>query len=109
MDTVLKTLADNESRYFRELAEFVAIPSVSTDPAHSVDVRRAADWMAVRLRKAGPIDVETRETPRDRHLWTLERLAPACSLSLELLKPKAMSSSSDEVKVLPLHLRPDWD
>ncbi len=64
MDTALKTLADNESRYFRELAEFVAIPSVSTDPAHSADVRRAADWVAARLRKAGPIEVETCETPR---------------------------------------------
>ena len=29
MDTVLKTLADNEGRYVRELAEFVGIPSVS--------------------------------------------------------------------------------
>ncbi|HEV2315649.1 MAG TPA: hypothetical protein VGR94_10115 [Candidatus Acidoferrales bacterium] len=59
MDTVLKTLAENERRYLRELAEFVAIPSVSTDPSHANDVRRAADWVAARLRKAGPIEVET--------------------------------------------------
>jgi len=64
MDTVLKTLADNEGRYLHELAEFVGIPSVSTDPAHVADVRRAADWVASRLRTAGPIDVETWETPR---------------------------------------------
>ena len=64
MDAVLKTLADNEGRYLRELAEFVGIPSVSTDPAHAADVRRAADWVAERLRKAGPIEVETWETPR---------------------------------------------
>jgi acetylornithine deacetylase/succinyl-diaminopimelate desuccinylase-like protein len=64
MDTVLKILADNEARYLRELAEFVSIPSVSTDPAHAADVRRAADWVAQRLRKAGPIEVETWETPR---------------------------------------------
>lgn len=64
MDTVLKTLAENERRYLRELAEFVGIPSVSTDPAHANDVRRAADWVAARLRKAGPIKVETWETPR---------------------------------------------
>lgn len=64
MDAVLKALADNEGRYLRELAEFVAIPSVSTDPAHAADVRRAADWVALRLRKAGPIEVETLETPR---------------------------------------------
>ena len=64
METVLKTLVENEGRHLRELAEFVAIPSVSTDPAHAADVRRAADWVAERLRKAGPIEVETWETPR---------------------------------------------
>ena len=64
MDSVLKTLADNESRYLRELAEFVAIPSVSTDPAHAADVRRAAEWVANRLRKAGLIEIEIWETPR---------------------------------------------
>jgi len=64
MNAVLKTLAENENRYLRELAEFVAIPSVSTDPAHAADVRRAADWVAARLRSAGPIEVEMWETPR---------------------------------------------
>ncbi len=63
MDAVLKTLADNEALYLRDLADFVAIPSVSTDPAHAADVRRAAEWVAARLRKAGPIEVETWETP----------------------------------------------
>ena len=64
MDAVLKILAENEPQYLRELAEFVAIPSVSTDPAHAADVRRAAEWVASRLRKAGPIEVEVWETPR---------------------------------------------
>jgi acetylornithine deacetylase/succinyl-diaminopimelate desuccinylase-like protein len=64
MDLVLKTLVNNEGRYLRELAEFVGIPSVSTDPAHAADVRRAAEWVAERLREAGPIEVETWETPR---------------------------------------------
>ena len=64
MDAVLQSLADNDRRYFRELAELVAIPSVSTDPAHAWDVRRAADWVAARLRRAGDIDVEVWETPR---------------------------------------------
>ena len=63
MDAVLKTLADNQDRYLRDLTEFIAIPSVSTDPAHAADVRRAAEWVAARLRKAGPIEVETWETP----------------------------------------------
>ena len=64
MDAVLQTLADNDSRYFRELAELVGIPSVSTDPAHKGDVRRAAEWVAARLRRAGDIEVEVWETPR---------------------------------------------
>ncbi|MGE5243686.1 MAG: dipeptidase [Betaproteobacteria bacterium] len=64
MDAVLQVLADNAARYVRELAEFIAIPSVSTEPAHAADVRRAAEWVAARLRRTGPIDVEICETPR---------------------------------------------
>ena len=63
MDAVLQMLADNETRYRRELADFVAIPSVSTDPARAADVHRAAAWVAARLGAAGPIDVEIWETP----------------------------------------------
>ena len=46
MNAVLKVLADNHESYLRDLAEFVAIPSVSTDPAHQSDVQRAAGWVA---------------------------------------------------------------
>ncbi len=76
MDAVLKVLADNEGLYLRELAEFVGIPSVSTDPAHRADVWRAAEWVAERLRKAGPIEVEILgDTAPPRRLRTLERRA----------------------------------
>jgi acetylornithine deacetylase/succinyl-diaminopimelate desuccinylase-like protein len=64
LEPVLATLATNEAQYFRELAEFVAIPSISTDPARAGDVRRAVDWVAARLRRAGDIDVTVWETPR---------------------------------------------
>lgn len=64
MDAVLRILADEEPRYLRELREFVAIPSVSTDPARAGDVRRAAAWVMARLRRAGMNDVELWETPR---------------------------------------------
>jgi acetylornithine deacetylase/succinyl-diaminopimelate desuccinylase-like protein len=37
----------------RELAEFIAIPSVSPDPARAEDVLRAADWVVDRIRAAG--------------------------------------------------------
>jgi acetylornithine deacetylase/succinyl-diaminopimelate desuccinylase-like protein len=63
VDAVLRRLADNERQYLGELAEFVGIPSISTDPARAGDVRRAADWVAERLGRTGEIQVETWETP----------------------------------------------
>ncbi|MFO7571696.1 MAG: M20/M25/M40 family metallo-hydrolase [Gaiellaceae bacterium] len=36
-----------------QLAELIAIPSVSSDPAHAADVVAAADWVAERIRAAG--------------------------------------------------------
>ncbi len=63
-DRVFEFLAANEPRYFRELAELVAIPSVSTDPARAADVRRAVEWVAARLGRTGDVDVEIWETPR---------------------------------------------
>jgi acetylornithine deacetylase/succinyl-diaminopimelate desuccinylase-like protein len=39
--------------WFDELAEFLRIPSVSADPAHAGDVRRAAEWVCDLIRGAG--------------------------------------------------------
>jgi len=64
MDAVLQTLVDNDGRYFRDLAELVAIPSISTDPARAGDVRRAADWVAARLGRGGHVETAIWETPR---------------------------------------------
>jgi len=36
-----------------ELAELLRIPSVSTDPSHTADVRRAAAWTVERLKRLG--------------------------------------------------------
>jgi acetylornithine deacetylase/succinyl-diaminopimelate desuccinylase-like protein len=36
-----------------ELAEFIAIPSVSADPAHRDDVRRAGEWVCEFVRRIG--------------------------------------------------------
>jgi acetylornithine deacetylase/succinyl-diaminopimelate desuccinylase-like protein len=36
-----------------ELREFIAIPSVSADPAHQDDVRRAAEWVADLIKRSG--------------------------------------------------------
>jgi acetylornithine deacetylase/succinyl-diaminopimelate desuccinylase-like protein len=39
--------------WFDELAELLRIPSISADPAHADDVKRAADWVCSFLRDAG--------------------------------------------------------
>jgi acetylornithine deacetylase/succinyl-diaminopimelate desuccinylase-like protein len=39
--------------WFDELAEFLRIPSISADPAHSEDVRKAGEWVCAFLRGAG--------------------------------------------------------
>lgn len=57
-------LEANADRILREILEFVRIPSVSTDPAHGADVRRAADWLAAMIRHAGPFAVRIMPTAR---------------------------------------------
>ena len=37
----------------RELSEFIAIPSVSADPAHREDVKRAGEWVCDFIRRIG--------------------------------------------------------
>jgi acetylornithine deacetylase/succinyl-diaminopimelate desuccinylase-like protein len=46
-----------------ELADFLSIPSVSADHAHSADVARAAEWVAVKVRSLGG-EAELREDGR---------------------------------------------
>jgi acetylornithine deacetylase/succinyl-diaminopimelate desuccinylase-like protein len=46
-----------------ELRGFLAIPSVSADPAHAADVERAAEWVAAKVRALGG-NVELREDGR---------------------------------------------
>src|SRR4029077_17681799 len=48
---------DNDS-LFRELSEFLRIPSISTLPANDQDCRRAAEWVAADLRRLGCTDVQ---------------------------------------------------
>jgi acetylornithine deacetylase/succinyl-diaminopimelate desuccinylase-like protein len=42
-----------EDAWLDELREFIAIPSVSADPAHQDDVRRAAEWVRDFVKRAG--------------------------------------------------------
>ncbi len=55
-------LRANEQAHLDELLTLLRMPSVSTDPAHSQDVRATAEWVADRLRRAGVPDVEIAES-----------------------------------------------
>jgi len=46
-------LTDNISRYLDELFDFLRIPSISSLPGHAEDVKRAAEWVAARMKAAG--------------------------------------------------------
>ena len=58
-------LKKERNRHLGELKEFLSIPSVSTDPLHADDVKRAAKWVSERLGRAGCTKV--RVHPTERH------------------------------------------
>ena len=51
-------IEENKDRFIAELLELLRIPSVSADPGFGDDVRRAADYIAQKLRDAGADQVE---------------------------------------------------
>jgi acetylornithine deacetylase/succinyl-diaminopimelate desuccinylase-like protein len=53
---------ENRERYIRELKEFLRIPSISSLPDHSPDVREAARWVEAHMAKAGIESVQIMET-----------------------------------------------
>jgi acetylornithine deacetylase/succinyl-diaminopimelate desuccinylase-like protein len=50
---VREYVAANAAEFSRALREWLAIPSVSADPARHGDVRRSAQWLVAYLRKTG--------------------------------------------------------
>lgn len=52
------------SDYLEELKAFLRIPSISTQDAHNADTRRAAEWLAAAMRRAGIENVRLFDTPR---------------------------------------------
>ncbi len=53
MDAVERYLDQHAGRFVDELCDLLRIPSVSGDPAHQADVRRAAEFVRDRLAEAG--------------------------------------------------------
>ena len=61
--TLQDYLSEHQTRFTEELTEFLRIPSVSTDASYKEDVRRAAFFVADKLRSAG-LKTHLLETPR---------------------------------------------
>jgi acetylornithine deacetylase/succinyl-diaminopimelate desuccinylase-like protein len=68
--------ATRSSEAVAGLAEFLAIPSVSLDPQHACDMRRAAEWVAGQLPFAGARVVETGGHPAVVAEWVVAPRAP---------------------------------
>ncbi|MGQ0456493.1 MAG: dipeptidase [Hyphomicrobium sp.] len=58
LDSILATLEREKPQSLKRLFELLRIPSVSTDPAHKSDCRRAADWCARTLKDIGFAEAE---------------------------------------------------
>lgn len=64
IDTVLIWIEKNSRRWLHDLQQWLAIPSISTDPNHAADVKAAAEWAQYYLRTAG---LDTQLIPTARH------------------------------------------
>jgi acetylornithine deacetylase/succinyl-diaminopimelate desuccinylase-like protein len=63
MDADVRAYIDDHApEFFAALKEWLAIPSISGDPARSHDVRRSAQWLAGHLRQTGFVTAEIWET-----------------------------------------------
>jgi len=54
----LKFAQENKKRFLDELISLASIPSISTDPEHKNDMKRAAEWVADQMRKIGMKQVQ---------------------------------------------------
>ena len=66
LEEALKTAREAREQDLADLLELLAIPSVSALSEHDADTRRACDWVADRLRRAG-MAVELVDVPGGRH------------------------------------------
>ncbi|MBL9150317.1 MAG: dipeptidase [Phycisphaerae bacterium] len=53
LEPVLATIEKTQAAAVERLAEFLRIPSISTDPAFDADTTRCAEWAAAQLRELG--------------------------------------------------------
>ncbi len=62
LNMMLNALETGLPAALERLNAFLRIPSISTDPAHAADCRKAAEWLAQELREIG-FDASVRDTP----------------------------------------------
>jgi acetylornithine deacetylase/succinyl-diaminopimelate desuccinylase-like protein len=68
MDNAVRDYIDaHAGEFFAALMQWLRIPSISADPAHSADVRRSAEWLADHLRATGFETAEIWETGPPEH------------------------------------------
>jgi acetylornithine deacetylase/succinyl-diaminopimelate desuccinylase-like protein len=63
MDTdAQRYVSAHAGEFFAALKDWLAIPSISADPARHADVRRSAEWLVTHLRQSGFPEVEVWQT-----------------------------------------------
>ena len=62
MENVINYIKENENNYIEELKEFLRIPSISTVQDNKEDIKRAANFVAEKLKSAGMNRVEVYKT-----------------------------------------------
>ena len=66
-DAAISYAQKNGERFVEELKDLLRIPSISTAPEHAGDVRKAAEFVAEKLRTAGMENVRLIETASEKH------------------------------------------
>jgi acetylornithine deacetylase/succinyl-diaminopimelate desuccinylase-like protein len=63
-ENALQYARKNKENFLEAFKEILAIPSVSTDPAHAADIRHAAEWIATQLHDLGMNNVQVFPTSK---------------------------------------------
>ncbi len=69
MSTIDPFVLGEGSRFLEELKAFLRIPSISTDPTHAGDCRKAAEWVRDHLRRLGCPKVELLASETHPIVW----------------------------------------
>ena len=77
MEAVQKYITDHRQRFLDELFEWLRIPSVSADSGRNQDTRKAAEFLAQKLREAGAEMVEICETAGHPIVYGEKMIDPA--------------------------------